>query len=250
MNRVYKRKKKKVFNFPFKFLIILVVVGALSYFGSKYRVDLKVAKVFGSISEGIKSIPSKVYAEDKEFSSKNLKLPEGQKVAENQDGYTRTFTTLNKKNQKTYKEFKQNLESASWTEKSYWGGTIRENGCGITALAIIASGYGKNYVTPDTLREEYYPHLDGDKIEEALEDLGIECTDFYYDDTYVSKKYIMDWLKTGRPVMICVGSDKENKWTTSSHYMDLLDINSKGYVYLSNPNRTRWGRQCFSVGIV
>ena len=237
MNRVYKKKKKKALKIPFKFIFILVIIGAVSYFGSKYRIDLKVVETFGSISEGIKS---KVYAEDKEYSAKNINLLEGQALAQNQDGYTKTFTTLNKENSKTYKEFKQNLSSASWTEKSYWGGTVRENGCGITALSIIASGYGKDYVTPDTLREEYYPHLDGDKIEDALEDIGIECTDFYYDNTYVSKKYIMDWLKTGRPVMICVGSDKENKWTTSSHYMDLLDINSKGYVYLSNPNRIRW----------
>jgi ABC-type bacteriocin/lantibiotic exporter with double-glycine peptidase domain len=112
---------------------------------------------------------------------------------------------------------------------------MTENGCGITALSIIASGYGKDY-TPNDFREKYYPHLDTTKIQTELKSMGIKCTDFYFDKSYISKTYIENWLKTNRPVLICVDGTKENIWTQSSHYMVLLDCDEKNQVYLSNPN--------------
>lgn len=59
----------------------------------------------------------------------------GQKNVSGKDGYITTFTTTNGK---TYKEYKQNGDS-SWAERYYWGGTMAENGCGITCLATLAS---------------------------------------------------------------------------------------------------------------
>ena len=70
------------------------------------------------------------------------------------DGYFTTFTTVNN-HKKKYKEYKQNGDS-SWSNKEYWGDTMAENGCGITVMSIILSGYGKDY-TPEDLREKYYP---------------------------------------------------------------------------------------------
>ena len=61
----------------------------------------------------------------------------GQVEITGEDGYFTTFTTIDE-NKKTYKEFKQNGTS-SWAQNSYWGGTMEENGCGITAISIIAS---------------------------------------------------------------------------------------------------------------
>jgi hypothetical protein len=66
--------------------------------------------------------------------------------------------------------------------------------------------------------------------------MGIKCTDFYFDYSYISEKYIKKWLKTNRPVLICVDNSKTNKWTQASHYMVLLDCDENGLVYLSNPN--------------
>lgn len=59
----------------------------------------------------------------------------GQKSISGKDGYVTTFTTFNGK---TYKEYKQNGNS-SWANRYYWGGTMAENGCGITCLATLAS---------------------------------------------------------------------------------------------------------------
>ena len=77
----------------------------------------------------------------------------GQKMVSGKDGYFTTFTTFTGK---TYKEYKQNGNS-SWSEHYYWGGTMSENGCGITCLATLASGYGID-CTPEDLRRKYAPN--------------------------------------------------------------------------------------------
>lgn len=109
-------------------------------------------------------------------------------------------------------------------------------------MAIVASGYGKD-ITPEDLRQKYYPHLNGDDMAAAFKKMGIKCTDFSYHDSYLTKKYITDWLYTSRPVVICVNSQKKNEWTENSHYMVLLDINSEGFVYVSNPNGLEGGKR-------
>lgn len=103
------------------------------------------------------------------------------------------------------------------------GGTMEENGCGITALSIILSGYGKN-VTPEDLREKYYPVLATEKISTELSStFGIQNSDFYFDSTHLSKKSILEHLQSNRPILICVWNQpRENRWTEKSHYMVLL----------------------------
>ena len=44
---------------------------------------------------------------------------------------------------------------------------MSENGCGITVISIILSGYGKDY-TPEDLREMYYPVMDYEKFSQEL----------------------------------------------------------------------------------
>ena len=228
MNRVcHKRKKKKIHLFKTLFILLILVVGV--YFWYEYKVNGDFDNVIQTVS---KINLTKVNTLDQNYSSNNY--IKGQSLVEDQDGYTTIFTTLNDKHKKTYKEFKQN-NNASWSENSYWGGTMSENGCGITSLAIVASGYGFE-ITPEDLRKKYYPHLDGDEMKSALKKLGFKCTDFYFHESYLNKRYITDWLRTNRPIIICVGNDIENNWTNSSHYMVLLDIDDKGLIYVSNPN--------------
>ena len=110
-------------------------------------------------------------------------------------------------------------------------------GCGITAMSIILSGYGKNY-TPEDLRQKYYPVLNGENISKELKStFGISNTDFFYDDMHLSNEYIEKHLETNRPILICVWNKyEENRWTTSSHYLVLLASDGNGKVYISNPN--------------
>ena len=230
MERVYKKKKKKNSHHPLRTIFILLILAVCVYLGYEY-------KTHGNLNNVVQVLSqinfTKINSVDASYSANNNAI-EGQRKVENQDGYTTTFTTLNKENQKTYNEYKQNMDS-SWSDNSYWGGTMRKNGCGITSLAIVASGYGVD-ITPEDLREEYYPHLEGEKMPDALRKMGVKCTDFCFHDSYLNKKNVINWLKSNRPIIICVGSKEQNDWTESSHYMVLLDINNDGLVYVSNPN--------------
>ncbi len=174
---------------------------------------------------------------------KTIKLDEnknysgiGQEKIYNEDGYFTTFTTIDS-NKKVYKEYKQNGNS-SWSKKDYWNGTMSQNGCGITTMAIILSGYGKNF-SPDDLRKKYYPVMNHDKLsEELFSTYEIKNSDFYYDSVHLSNKKIIEHLNTNRPIIICVwNKPNNNRWTTASHYMALLATDNKGNVYVSNPNR-------------
>lgn len=157
----------------------------------------------------------------------------GQKAAPNQDGYTKTFTTSDKKK---YIEYKQN-GTASWANNPYWSDTMASDGCGITAMSIILSGYGKS-VTPEDLRSRYSPVLKADNISSELSKYyGIKNTDFFYDSIHLGGEYIKEQLSLNLPVLICVwNKPSENRWTTQSHYMVLLAVDSDGLVYVSNPN--------------
>ena len=159
----------------------------------------------------------------------------GQEKFSNKDGYYTTFTTDNQY-KKTYIEYKQN-GNASWANNTYWNDSMEKSGCGITAMAIILSGYGKN-VTPEDLRNKYYPVIDYESLStEFSKSYGIQSSGFYYDSVHLSKKYIKNHLLTNRPILVCVwNTPSENRWTTTSHYMVLLASDDDNMVYVSNPN--------------
>ena len=145
----------------------------------------------------------------------------GQEKTQNTDGYFSTFTT-NENYKKTYIEYKQNGNSP-WSNNKYWGGTMAENGCGITALAIILSGYNKQY-TPEDLRQKYYPKLEYNSLSKELSNtFDIKNTDFYYDKAHFSQQKLQEHLQTNRPILICVSES-------------LLAADDKDMVYVSNPN--------------
>ena len=160
----------------------------------------------------------------------------GQEKVSNKDGYYTTFTT-NDKYQKTYIEYKQNGD-APWANNTYWNDPMEKSGCGITAMAIILSGYGKN-VTPEDLRNKYYPVIDYDSLNtEFAKSYGIESSGFFYDSTHLSQECIQKHLLTNRPILVCVwNKPSQNRWTTTSHYMVLLASDDNNMVYISNPNR-------------
>ena len=176
------------------------------------------------------------------FGYKVIKLDEnpnylgiGQERVKNQDGYFTTFTTEDNY-KKTYKEYKQNGNS-SWANNEYWNGSMAENGCGITVMSILLSGYGKNY-TPEDLREKYYPVMNYEKMSSELSDtFGIKNSDFYFDSEHLSDKSIIEHLQSNRPIIVCVWNNpSNNRWTTASHYMLLLAADNNDMVYVSNPN--------------
>ena len=222
-----KKKKKKLNIKRVIFLIIIVIL----IFCLKNFLKRKNIVENNSFLDLLHNSEYKVIKQDSNPKYSGI----GQEIVQDKDGYFTTFTTTSE-NQKTYKEYKQNGTS-SWANKKYWGGTMAEKGCGITAISIILSGYNKDY-TPNDLREKYYPILNSEKISSTLsKTFKIKNSDFYYDNTHLSKNSLEEHLETNRPILICVwNKPKSNRWTTESHYMVLLASDNNGKVYISNPN--------------
>lgn len=225
LQRIYKKRRLYIL-----ILIIILVIALCIWMSTKNdtSTDLGLQDASNYSEETTNQVVVETVSTEPE-----VNLIDGQTLIENGDGYTTTFTISNTEYPKTYIEYKQNL--GSWAESSYWGGTMTENGCGITSISIIASGYGSEY-TPEYFRSKYYPHLEAEDIVYAINLLGIECTEFYFDSSVINTKYISNWLETGRPILVCLDSSEENIWTEASHYMVLLDINENGEIYVSNPN--------------
>lgn len=228
MKKKIKSKKRAIWLF---IIILILAYFLISFIHNEYSDVISIAlshTLFNS---------NKEYGIIKENTNSNY-LGSGQEKVKDKDGYFTTFTTVNE-NKKTYIEYKQNGNS-SWSNKKYWDADMKTSGCGITAMSIILSGYGKNY-TPEDLREKYYPVLNGSDISKELSNtFGIKNSDFYYDSLHLSDKYIMEHLESNRPILICLWAENgNNRWTTASHYMVLLATDGINKVYVSNPNRLR-----------
>ena len=170
-------KKKRII------ILLIIILGIYLFFRNT---------PFNDISYNLNRFISKVtntseYKTIKQDVNKNYSGI-GQEKVKNKNGYFTTFTTI-ENHKKTYIEYKQNSD-ASWSNNQYWGGTMAENGCGITALAIILSGYDQKY-TPEDLRQKYYPVLDYDTLSKELSNtFNIKNTDFYYEMfIYLKKSY-------------------------------------------------------------
>lgn len=214
-------KKKQKKNFLKMLLLTIMVIGVILYvYFNSYT------------STSLNTLSSSSYSIIKKDNNENYSGI-GKKAIEGQDGYSTTFTSFKNK---VYKEFKQNGNS-SWSTLAYWDGTMADNGCGITAISIILSGYGISF-TPEDLRKKYYPVLNGDLISSELSNtFGLSNSGFLYDSEHLSSSYIQNYLSSDRPILICVwDKPTDNRWTTASHYMVLLASDNQGMVYVSNPN--------------
>ena len=231
MKRVKKNKKIIRKKFIFLVIILLLLIFLLN------KAIYGIISFFSNNQISLNSIPftpkkNEIYETIKLDYNENY-TGIGQKSISNQDGFFTTFTDISGK---TYKEYKQN-GSASWSNKKYWDGDMKDTGCGITAISIILSAYNFD-VTPEDLRKKYYPVLNGELISKELsKSFNINNSDFLYDDVSMSKKKITNHLRENKPVLICVWNKPTiNRWTTASHYMALLAADDNDMVYVSNPN--------------
>ncbi len=139
---------------------------------------------------------------------------------------------------RTFVEFKQG--TGPWSSMEYAGGTIAHQGCSITCLAIVASGYGYNY-TPDKWAGPNEVSIDG-SLKEFLpgshrvrigEERESNSVTFESD-----KAAIQEHLKHDAVIIHVLGAkyNGNNPFTTEQHWMVLLDVRNNGSeVYVSNP---------------
>ena len=147
------------------------------------------------------------------------------------DGYTQEYTSSAGI---TYKEYRQNR--GSYKEHEYWTGTIRTDGCGPTALSIIASGITNNNYTPKDIADmmtnkySYDMYTSYLRLKEIAESIGLKAEAIEAP----SKEQVEDSLKNGKVIIM---STHNRLFTSGNHFIALLDIDTEGNVYVSNPNK-------------
>mgnify|MGYP004519752815 CR=1 FL=1 len=147
------------------------------------------------------------------------------------DGYSQEYTSSAGI---TYKEYRQN--SGSYQEHSYWSGNIRSDGCGPTALSIIASGLTNEEYTPKNIADmmtnkySYNMYTSYDRLKEIAEDIGLKAETIEAP----TKEQVENSLKNGKVIIM---STHNRLFTSGNHFIALLDIDTEGNVYVSNPNK-------------
>lgn len=150
-----------------------------------------------------------------------------QEVSVTGDGYSKEYTSSAGI---TYKQYKQ-IEG-SYARDAYWDADIYNSGCGPSSVAILASGLlEKDYTPGDIAKEmnEKYGMTSYDTLKQEMDSLGMKSEVIQSP----SAKTIQDNLKSGKVMLVSVNSN--TIFTGSSHIMALIDINTKGQVYVANP---------------
>ena len=162
------------------------------------------------------------------------------KTETNSTSIENTVDTFEAADGKVYTLYKQ--YDPRWAEEEYWGKTMKRKGCGITAVAIILSGYGQK-VTPKDLQKKYYPVMAYENMSQELQDnYNLKSSGFYYDSDSLSEEKILKHLKENKPMIVCAWAENGiNRWTKNSHYLTLLAADEKDNIYVANPGGRDYG---------
>ena len=156
------------------------------------------------------------------------------------DGYDNVYVSKTGKMYRNYKQIKGTYAQHVWSP-TYNGspGTIYNNGCALTSIAVVISGYQHRNVSPlDIVNRisnntgyvaSFNPMV-------AFSSYGIEATRPQYN----SKSRVINHVQTGKPVIIHVLKEEESTFTDGEHWMAILDYNeTTDELYVSNPSATR-----------
>ena len=156
------------------------------------------------------------------------------------DGYDNVYVSKTGKMYRNYKQIKGTYAQHVWSP-TYNGspGTIYNNGCALTSIAVVISGYQNRNVSPlDVVNRisnntgyvaSFNPMV-------AFSSYGIEATRPQYN----SKSRVINHVQTGKPVIIHVLKEEESTFTDGEHWMAILDYNeTTDKLYVSNPSATR-----------
>ena len=172
----------------------------------------------------------------------NLDLPRDLSVSWGQasgTGYVSTVTVGNK----TYKIYQQKLYAHvpySISPATISTGSIASEGCGPTAVAIVASGYGKNLTPPDLIK---YKPSDAFSLWATMQQIGIKVSfpKKPVGNGEVAINEIRNHLATGRPVFAVVGKSKTGNpaslYTNIYHIIVLL-AEVDGKLIIGDPGNT------------
>ena len=175
------------------------------------------------------------------------------------EGYTGIYTpaTLASEVPKRYREYKQILGSYKdhvWIRKTDANGnpvtsTIYRDGCCLTSIATIVSGYKNQDISPYDIVMEISRGVGYMSIfspATALSEYGLTYSrpflHNYSELSSVQKQAIINHVATGKPVIIYVlgpGNGGLSSFTSGQHWMAVLDYDaSTDKLYVSNPSST------------
>ena len=139
------------------------------------------------------------------------------------DGYKTTFSV----GTRVYKNFKQSDGSWNKTYVSGWkaGSNMFNSGCGLTSIAVIATGYGLNVTPGDVAALVNSGQYGYEQLEQILNHyIGKSCN-WQYSNI---NENIINQLKAGKPVMV------HTKYY-GGHFFCILAISDDGsQVYVSD----------------
>ncbi len=155
-------------------------------------------------------------------------------------GYYNVYVSKTGKMYRNYKQIIGEYSKHVWSP-TYNGipGTIYNNGCSLTSIAVVVSGYQNREISPlDVVNRIsndtgyvaiFYPMV-------AFSSYGIEAVRPQYN----SKSSVINHVQTGRPVIIHVLKEEGSTFTEGEHWMAILDYNeTTDELYVSNPSATR-----------
>ncbi len=138
----------------------------------------------------------------------------------------------------TYKLYDQT--KWPWSMNKYSDGrTMKQKWCMLTSAAVVASSLWNFSITPWDLFNRHRHEL-------VATSVPAESKWKLKQKVVKTNSEIIDWLKSGNPVIIKV-EGKNRKWwkskfTSSQHYMSLLDISEDGSkVFVGNSHISDWG---------
>ncbi len=135
----------------------------------------------------------------------------------------------NSRNGITYNTYSQ--ADSRWKDHKYSNGqTIAQNGCMVTSIAVVSSAVNSS-ITPYTVFNSSHRHNYPWDAITKLTSSKIKCS-----SGSTNKQNIINFLKDGNVVVIKVYGRNKNgssSFTSSQHYMALLDINDTS-IYVGN----------------
>ena len=143
------------------------------------------------------------------------------------DGLTKKYTTTSGR---VYYNFYQDDSRWANNRGRGSGSTIEDCGCALTSMAAIVTSYSDKVVTPATAG---YGCDFGPNIMVRNQAADYLNTDSYDGGDYYNADKIIETLQNGGAVMVHVKSF----WTSSSHYMPLVDYRENSgvpQVYIAN----------------
>lgn len=187
-------------------------------------------------------------------------------IAQTGDGYDNIYISYSGKQYRNYKQIKGSYAEHEWIRYTNSQGkeittTIKYDGCCLTSIAVIVSGYQNADINPKDIvmkisdgtgyLEDFYPLT-------AASSYGVNYSRPHTGNktelTETQKNNIITHLQSNGPVIILVLGKNgvtmggvnytgNSIFTNSQHWMAILDYNEEtNEVYLSNPSSTQPGK--------